>query len=58
MTARGILITGRKLKHRVVGKVLSHHLFFLHDPLPEHEEIEWETDHKDQPGPHEQGQSD
>jgi len=58
MTTRGILVTGWTPKRRIVGKVRVHHLFFLYDPLPEHQEIEGETDHEDDPGSHDECQSD
>ena len=58
MTDRGIRVTGWNPERRVVGKMLAHHLFFLHDPLPEHQEIEGETDHEHSPGPHDEGQPD
>jgi hypothetical protein len=41
-----------------VGKVRGHYLFFLYDPRPKHQEIEGETEQKDDPRPHDQGQAD
>ncbi len=49
MPTRGVLVTGWQRERRVLGKVLVHHLFFLHDPHPEHE---------DHPRTHDQGESD
>jgi hypothetical protein len=40
MTGHGVLVTGRKRGCRVVREVLFHHLFFLNDSHPEHQEIE------------------
>ena len=58
MTERGIRVTGWNPERRVVRKMLTHHLFFLHDPLPEHQEIQGETDHEHEPGSHDEGQPD
>jgi hypothetical protein len=58
MTSRGVLVTGWHRAWRVVGKVRVHHLFFLHDARPEHQEIEGETEHKDYPRSHDQCQPD
>src|SRR5436309_15881337 len=46
MSPSGILVTGGKPERRIVGKVLVDHLFFLDDPLPEHQAIEGEPDHE------------
>jgi hypothetical protein len=57
MTKRGVLGTRWQRTRRVLGKVLLHHLFFLDDPPPEHQEITGETKHEDDPRPHDQGES-
>src|SRR5256885_5631761 len=53
----GLLGTRWNPERHVVRKVLTHHLFFLRDPPPEHQKIERETDHEDEPGPHDECQS-
>ena len=58
MSPRGILVTEGKPPRRVLRKVRVHHLFFLDDPLPEHQEIEGKTNHEDEPGPHDECQAD
>ena len=58
MSPSGILVTGGKPERRIVGKVFVHHLFFLYDPLPEHQEIEGETNHEDDPRSHDECQTD
>src|SRR5882672_4357229 len=40
LTPRGIPVTGWQRERRVVGEMRLHHLFFLYDPPPEHQEIE------------------
>jgi len=57
MPNRGVLVTGWYRTRHVLGKVLVHHLFFLPDPHPEHQEITGETNHEDYPRPHDQCES-
>src|SRR5262249_51252147 len=57
MPKRGVLDTRRPRTRRVLGQVLLHHLFFLEDPTREPQEIPGETQHEDEPRPHEQGES-
>src|SRR5262249_45264069 len=39
MTKRGVLDRRWQRTRRVPGKVLAHHLLFLHNPRPEHQEV-------------------
>jgi hypothetical protein len=57
MPKGGVPGTGWHRMRRVLGKVLLHHLFFLSDPHPEHQEITGEAKDEHDPRPHNQGES-
>src|SRR5262249_40659665 len=40
MLTRGVLSPQGPRDRRVPGKVLAHHLLFLHNPRPEHQEVQ------------------